>query len=193
MSQPAPIIVVSGLPRSGTSLMMKMLEAAGLELLVDDVRQADEDNPKGYYELEAVKQMKTGATDWLAGASGKAVKIVVPLLRHLPESYTYKVLFMRRAMPEVLASQKKMLERRGKETDAVSDEMLAKIFEKQLVGTQKWMRASSNIEVLEVAFTDLLAGSSQAFSSIAELLEMDLDLTAMQRVVDPQLYRQRAN
>src|SRR4026209_2745330 len=92
-----PIVVVSGLPRSGTSMMMQMLQAGGLEILTDAVRTPDGSNPKGYFEFEAVKDLDKGqAPAWLAGARGKAVKIVSSLVRWLPESNDYQVIFMQR-------------------------------------------------------------------------------------------------
>jgi len=115
------IIIVSGLPRSGTSLMMKMLEAGGLSPFTDNIRKADEDNPKGYYEFERVKQLTKADSAWLADAQGKVIKIISAFLQHLPSIYVYRILFMQRAMPEILASQKKMLINRREDTDTASD------------------------------------------------------------------------
>src|SRR5512141_2581353 len=91
-------IIVSGLPRSGTSMMMKMLAEGGLTIITDQIRNADEDNPNGYYEFEPVKQLADGQFDWLAGANGKVVKIISALLEYLPRDYHYKVIFMERAI-----------------------------------------------------------------------------------------------
>ena len=110
-----PIVVVSGLPRSGTSMMMKMLEAGGIPPVTDELRTADDDNPKGYYEFERVKQMDKGDTAWVADAQGKVVKVISALLKHLPSSHNYQVIFLRRHMSEILASQRKMLIRRGED------------------------------------------------------------------------------
>ena len=107
------VIIVSGLPRSGTSMMMKMLEAGGLKILTDNLREADANNPKGYYEFERVKQMKDGNLAWLPDAVGKVVKIVTGLIIYLPSDYKYKIIFMKRDLNEVLSSQKKMLGRLG--------------------------------------------------------------------------------
>jgi len=114
------ILIVSGLPRSGTSMMMKMLEAGGMAVLTDNIRTADQDNPRGYYEFERVKQIEHD-TAWLPEAQGKAVKMIAGLLKHLPADYVYKIIFMQRDMDEVLASQRQMLVRRGKPTDCASD------------------------------------------------------------------------
>ena len=116
------VTVVSGLPRSGTSMMMKMIEAGGIAPLTDKIRRADDDNPKGYFEFERVKKMPDGDTAWVEDAQGKAVKVIAALLEYLPQEYTYKVLFMRRSMDEILASQKQMLIRSEKPTDEISDE-----------------------------------------------------------------------
>jgi hypothetical protein len=112
------VVVVSGLPRSGTSLMMQMLEAGGITVLTDGIREPDEDNPRGYYEFERVKALPKGDYEWLESARGKAVKVVSALLEYLPPEYNYKVIFMHRRMEEILASQRKMLIRRGKNPEA---------------------------------------------------------------------------
>ena len=103
------IIVVSGLPRSGTSMMMKMLAEGGLPILTDALREADDDNPNGYYEFELVKKLPDGQNKWLADANHKVVKIISALLEHLPTNYRYKIIFMEREPSEILASQQKML------------------------------------------------------------------------------------
>src|SRR6266704_120595 len=125
------ITIVSGLPRSGTSLMMQMLSAGGMPILTDGVRAADEDNPRGYLEFEAVKRTKEDST-WVAGASGKAVKMVYLLLHDLPAGNEYSVILMRRDIREVIASQRAMLARLGKQGADVTDERMAAIFEEQM-------------------------------------------------------------
>jgi hypothetical protein len=139
------ITVVSGLPRSGTSLMMKMLEAGGMELLIDNIRQPDQDNPKGYYEFEHVKQLNKGDFEWLADAQGKVVKIIATLLPYLPDTYEYRILFLRRKMSEILASQRKMLIRRGADSDKISDEQMSQVFEKHLQNVEEWISKQANI------------------------------------------------
>ena len=108
------VIVVSGLPLLGTSMMMKMLIAGGLPALTDGLRVADENNPKGYFELEQVKQLPEGDTGWVQTARGKAVKVISYLLESLPGEVSYRVIFMQRDLDEVLLSQKRMLDRDGK-------------------------------------------------------------------------------
>src|SRR5262245_6505245 len=109
-----PVAVVSGLPRSGTSMMMKMLEAGGLTPYTDGERSADIDNPEGYYEFERVKDLERDPDkSWVRGARGKALKVISFLLRHLPGENRYRIVYMRRHLDEVLKSQDKMLDRLG--------------------------------------------------------------------------------
>lgn len=186
------VTVVSGLPRSGTSMLMRALEAGGLTVVTDAQRAADEDNPKGYYELERVKQLDKGDTAWIADAQGKVVKVISALLEHLPPGHHYRVLFMQRAMPEVLASQRKMLERRGESTDRVSDEELARLFAKHLQTVEAWLRSQPNFQVLVVDYNRMLADPLPWVRQINQFLDGRLDEQRMAAVVDPALYRNRA-
>lgn len=191
-ASPHPIIIVSGLPRSGTSMMMRMLEQGGLPVLTDGIREANEDNPRGYYEFERVKKLPEGDVAWLPEAQGKVVKIIAALLMHLPETYTYKVLFMRRNMDEILASQKRMLVRRGEDAKSVSDDEMAGLFEKHLAQIYAWMDRQSNLAYLDVDYNAMLANPAPIVAEIQDFLKRDLDFEAMVAVVDPDLYRQRA-
>ena len=185
------ITIVSGLPRSGTSMMMKMLEAGGMEVLTDQIRVADEDNPQGYYEFEPVKQIETDKT-WLPAAQGKAVKMVAALLKHLPAGYSYKVILMQRRMQEVLASQKQMLRRRGEPTDRISDDQMAELFARHLERVKAWLAQQPNIELLHVHYDQVLADPYRQAAEINRFLGGWLDVERMAAVVDPALYRQRA-
>lgn len=185
-----PIIVVSGLPRSGTSMMMRMLEAGGVSVLTDRIRQADDDNPKGYYEFERVKQIAQD-TSWLAGAQGRAVKIISALLPQLPPTYTYKIVFMQREMQEILDSQRRMLLHRGEPTDKVDDRELALLFEKHLGHIQAWLAQQPNISVLYVSYNAVLEDPIRHARQIADFLGLRLDIDRMARAVDHSLYRQR--
>ncbi len=187
-----PVIIVSGLPRSGTSMMMKMLEAGGAALVIDGLRTADEDNPKGYYEFERVKQLDKGDSAWVAEARGKAVKVISALLEHLPSDYEYKVLFMNRKMPEVLASQRKMLARRG-ETSDISDEKLAALLHKHVRQVKQWLAQQPNFAVLELDYNAMLRDPAPYARRVNDFLGGDLDVQAMIQVVDPALYRNRAS
>jgi hypothetical protein len=184
------ITVVSGLPRSGTSMLMKMLEAGGLEPLTDGVRSADEDNPKGYYEFERVKQLADDRS-WLSQAQGRAVKIISALLQHLPGNFSYSVIFLRRKLAQVLASQREMLIRRGEPTDAVSDERMAGLFRAHLRKVENWMETQPNVRVLYVDYNEILKEPLEQARRIDRFLGNALDVARMARVVDRSLYRQR--
>jgi hypothetical protein len=185
------ITIVSGLPRSGTSMMMKMLEAGGLPSLTDNLRTADVDNPKGYYEFERVKKMPDGDTTWVKDAQGKTVKVISALLEHLPDDYSYRVLFMQRKMEEILASQTKMLVRSGKPTDKVSDEKLAEMYAKHLTKVKSWMAEQVNFSVLYLDYNAILADPTTSSAQINNFLDHSLDEQKMAAIVDPDLYRQR--
>lgn len=185
-----PIYVVSGLPRSGTSMMMKMLEAGGLEPVTDHIRTADEDNPKGYYELEAVKQTAQDPS-WVEGARGKVVKVISQLLRDLPAGERYKVVFMRRNLDEVLKSQQTMLERRD-EVDDASDEAMKSTFAAHVEEVEAWMRQAEHVDVLFVSYNRMHGDAAKQIARIAGFLGCELDTGKMAEVVDPSLYRQRA-
>ncbi|MFQ6115501.1 MAG: sulfotransferase domain-containing protein [bacterium] len=184
------ITIVSGLPRSGTSMLMKMLEAGGMEILTDNIRTADEDNPKGYYEFEKVKELEKDKS-WLEGAKGKAVKIISALLGHLPPNYTYKIIFVRRKMDEVLASQRQMLIRRGQPTDEVSDEKMKSMFLKHVQQVEDWLAKQPNIEVLYINYNEILAQPEPHSEKISQFLGNILNTRNMVSVVDKNLHRQR--
>ena len=183
------VTIVSGLPRSGTSMMMAMLQAGGLEVLTDEVRKADEDNPRGYFEFERVKQVKEDRS-WLPGALGKVVKMISALLDKLPSDHHYKVVFMERNIDEVLASQNQMLVRRGEPTDAVDDEMRM-LFRKHLRQIGEWLEEQSNFDVLYVSYNDTLQRPRENVEKINGFLGGSLDVDQMVAVVDRKLYRQR--
>ena len=185
------VTIVSGLPRSGTSMMMKMLEAGGMVPVTDNIRTPDEDNPKGYYEFERVKKLPDGDTAWLPDAQGKVVKIISALLQHLPPDYFYRVIFMRRALPEILASQRKMLIRRNENPEKVSDDQLAKLYEKHLLEVFEWMNAQGNVSVLYLDYNLLIKDPESHLDQINEFLGGGLDVDAMGNIIDPRLYRQR--
>jgi hypothetical protein len=184
------ITVVSGLPRSGTSMMMRMLEASGVPVLTDEKREADEDNLRGYYEDERVKQLRDDSS-WITEAEGKAVKVISYLLRHLPEGHSYKVIFMERRIPEVLASQRKMMRRRGEAVEEVPDDVMAGIFERHLAETEEWLAEQPHIEAIHVSYNETLRDPEPTAERVAAFLGGGLDVGKMTQVVDPRLYRQR--
>lgn len=191
-SKEKPVVyVVSGLPRSGTSMMMKMLEAGGIPPMIDEIREADGDNPKGYYEFERVKQLDKGDTSWVAEAVEKVVKVISALLKNLPSDYQYKVIFVRRNMDEILASQRKMLVNRGEASDKMNDEQMAGLFEKHLAATDNWLQAQDNFQVLNVHYGDILADPMTQAQKINVFIGGQLDVMTMAGQVDPELYRNK--
>lgn len=185
------ITIVSGLPRSGTSLMMKMLESGGINPLTDRQRAADADNPNGYYEFERVKQLPQGDHAWLAEAEGKAVKIIAAFLPQLPVGREYRVVFMQRDLREILASQKKMLEHRGAQQQ-IGDEALIGLFEKHLRQVEKWFQTQSNVARMEVNYNELMRDPAPIVDRLRLFLDLEPDSSNMLGVINPTLYRQRA-
>jgi hypothetical protein len=186
-----PIVVVSGLPRSGTSMAMKMLEAGGLRVITDGLRAADEDNPRGYYEDERVKDLHQVADKgWLRSARGRAIKVISFLLKSLPSDNNYKVLFVHRDLREIVASQNKMLARRGEANDTPDDRAVA-LLEEQLRDARFFWRRP-HFEVLELNYQETLASPRPQALRIAQFLGEPLDVDRMAAVVDAQLYRNRA-
>lgn len=186
------ITVVSGLPRSGTSMMMKMLEAGGIAPLTDALRTADRDNPEGYYEFERVKQLDKGDIAWLPDAEGKVVKVISALLKHLPTGYDYRVIFMRRRIEEVLTSQKKMLIHRGEATDAVSDEELTQLYRKHVAHVDAWLNSQPNVKLLNVNYNTMVKNPETELPAILAFFDNKLDQDKMLQIVNPDLYRNRA-
>ena len=187
--EPQTIVVVSGLPRSGTSMMMRMLEAGGLAPLTDHVRSADEDNPRGYYEFEPVKDLPRDSS-WVAQAHGKAVKVISALLRHLPPDQSYKVLFMHREMGDVLASQKQMLVRRGK-GERADDDRMAALFRKHLSDVEAVIGASTSFDVMYVRYEDVVRDPCGQAAAVNEFVGGGLDTRGMADIVEPDLHRQQ--
>lgn len=184
------VTVVSGLPRSGTSLMMAMLEAGGIPALTDGVRSADEDNRKGYYEYEPVKALRRDAS-WVGRARGKAVKVIHALLDALPEGIEYRVVFMRRDLAEVVASQGVMLARSGRKGGRITEAQLRDLYEREYAKAERWLESRPNMRVLFVDYNELVRDPESGASRIARFFGKPLDAQAMARVVDPSLYRQR--
>ena len=186
-----PIVIVSGLPRSGTSMAMKMLEAGGLGVVTDGLRTADEDNPKGYYEDERVKDLyQPGDKTWLRESRGKVIKIISFLLKSLPDDNNYKVLFMHRSLREIVASQNKMLARRAEKNDTPDDRAVA-LLEEQVRDARFFLRRPQ-FDVLELNYRETLDSPRPLALRMAEFVGGALDVEKMTQVVDVQLYRNRS-
>jgi hypothetical protein len=184
------ITVVSGLPRSGTSMMMQMLAAGGLAVLTDGQRAADVDNPRGYYEYEAVKALERDAS-WLEAARGKAVKIVSALLVHLPDGFDYRVIFMRRPMAEILASQNAMLDRLGHAGPRGDDRRLGELFARHLGDVDAMLERRTRIARLDVDYRSVIDAPLRVAEAVSAFLGGDLDPACMAAAVAPELSRRR--
>jgi hypothetical protein len=192
-----PIIIVSGLPRSGTSMMMKMLAAGGVALVTDGIRSADDSNPEGYFELEAVKTLDKPATRgdlrWLVEARGRAIKILSPLLTWLPDAHNYRVIFMQRPLDEVIASQDVMLARAGARTDVATPERVREEFEAHLREVRGLLARRACFETLFIDYPDIIANPAATAASIARFVKLSpAAAEAMAAAVNVRLYRQRA-
>jgi LPS sulfotransferase NodH len=183
------ITIVSGLPRSGTSLMMQMLAAGGMTLLTDFERQPDVDNPRGYCEWEPAKKLPK-EPQLIAEAEGKAVKVISQLLLAIPQGHEYKVIFMERPLPEVLASQDEMLRRRGK-TDSVPHDAMTNAFMEHFRAVNAWFKKRPDVAKLPIAYNKVLQDPTAIAEAIKDFLKLDLNLEAMVAQVDPSLYRNR--
>src|SRR5450631_3309380 len=150
------ITIVSGLPRSGTSLMMQMLVAGGMYVLSDGERGADTDNPRGYLEWERVKQLPNDPS-CIAEGEGKVVKVISRLLLSLPAGHDYRIIFMKRPLPEVLASQDQMLRRRGPYKEGANPAAISAAFEKHLREVYAWMEGKHYVKALRVQYHDVLS------------------------------------
>ena len=185
------ITIVSGLPRSGTSLMMQVLAAGGMPVLTDGERQADADNPRGYFEWERIKLLPQ-QPDCIAEAEGKAVKIISQLLFALPAGREYRVIFMQRPLTEVVASQAEMIRRRGTIGAALPPAALIAGLGAHLNQINAWLKDKPNISVHRVEHQAVLRGPLRVAESIQQFLKCPLDVVAMSQQVDTSLYRQRS-
>jgi len=185
------VTVVSGAPRSGTSAMMQMLGAGGMDLLVDGVRRADRDNPRGYFELEAARRL--AADDgWVERAVGRAVKLVHALVPRLPRGPEYRIVLMRRDWREVLASQRAMLERGGAAPPEPREERIAEIFAAQLERLERWAAGRPEVALLSIDYHALVRDSVRTAARVSQFLGGGLDVEDMAAAVLPSLWRQRA-
>ena len=185
------VTIVSGLPRSGTSLMMQMLAAGGMPVVSDGLRTPDADNPRGYFELEAVKKLKANSA-WVTDARGHAVKVISMLLCELPADCEYRVIFMLRDMGEILSSQREMLKHRGTAGDATGDAAMRLHFESHLKKVCKWLVKRKNFRVHFCEYQRLLREAAMEVRGVADFLGGSLDEPAMVRTIDPALHRNRA-
>ncbi|MFZ0770907.1 MAG: sulfotransferase domain-containing protein [Candidatus Sulfotelmatobacter sp.] len=185
------ITIVSGLPRSGTSLMMQMLAAGGMPVLSDGERQPDADNPRGYLEWERIKQLPKDPA-CIAEAEGKVVKVISLLLLSLPEDHEYRVIFMERPLPEVLASQEVMMRHRGTVRPGADTSFMAGSFEKNLRAVNAWLDSKAYVKTLRIPYHEVLRNAETVAQELTQFLGISLDVEAMTRQVDATLYRNRS-
>ena len=185
------ITIVSGLPRSGTSLMMQMLVAGGMTPLADGERKADSDNPRGYLEWERIKMLPNDP-DCIAEAEGKVVKVISRLLLALPAGHEYCVIFMQRPLAEVLASQDEMMRRRGTYKESANPAAISAAFQKHLNEVHFWLDSKPYVKSIQISYHDALSQPEQVSRQIAEFLGLPLDMQAMSQQVDSSLYRNRS-
>lgn len=183
------IIIVSGLPRSGTSLIMQMLQAGGVPLLTDNVRKPDRANPRGYFEHDAVKELQNNP-ELMERASGKAIKVISHLLQHLPSDYSYKVIFINRNIDEVLDSQEKMLAHLNK-SEGASREHFKDIYLKHLNEVRTRLANRPNTDALSLQYDEIITHPADTAEEIKAFLGKNLDVLQMQKIVEPELYRNR--
>jgi hypothetical protein len=184
------ITIVSGLPRSGTSLMMQMLAAGGMSALSDGERKADTDNPKGYLEWERIKQLPKDPT-LISEAEGKVVKVISQLILSLPDGHEYKIVFMQRPMPEVLKSQDEMLKRRGTYEPGGNMAAMEQLFQRHLIEVNRWLAVKQNTKVLRIHYHRVLREPQAVAEEVAGFIGVPLDIAAMTAQVDGSLYRNR--
>lgn len=184
------ITIVSGLPRSGTSLMMQMLDAGGLPVLSDGERKADTDNPKGYLEWERVKQLPKDPS-LIEEAEGKVVKVISHLIVSLPMNHDYRIVFMQRPLPEVLKSQDEMLRRRGNADSITDNSAFEEAFQRHLIEVNQWLVGKPNVQVMRVHYHRILREPKAVAEEVAAFLKVPLDIAAMAGQVDGSLYRNR--
>ena len=186
------IVVVSGLPRSGTSMMMSMLNAGGLEVLIDGIREPDVDNPKGYFEDERVKDLeKMTDKSWVKDARGKVLKVISFLLKDLPAENAYRIVFMRRDLDEIMVSQNKMIAHREAE-DSTDDETMKELYRSDIARARVLKQRNRHIDMIEVHYRDVIKDPSAVASRVNAFTGGHLDVAAMVKVVDAKLYRNKS-
>lgn len=184
------VTIVTGLPRSGTSMMMQMLHKGGVDILSDEQRKADESNPRGYFEYADVMRLHS-SNDWLTDGVDKCVKVIAQLIQHLPENLDYRIIFMQRDMDEVLASQSRMLDRLNAAQQS-EDETLRKAYNVQLNQLDRWLNARDNIDLLYVDYDQVILDPETTASALSQFNHKTMDIPAMCTAVDPALYREKA-
>lgn len=184
------VFIVSGLPRSGTSMMMRILKMGGMPIATDLKREADEDNPRGYFEVERVRKLKDDSS-WVPEMRGTCLKVVSTLLYYLPQNVEYKIIFMLRNIDEIILSQRKMLTRMGEDANPAADRQIKRLFEKHIPDIKSWLLNRSQFKVLYLDYRTVVESPGDEIYKIPEFLDMDLNIDAMTTAIEPSLYRNR--
>lgn len=187
------IIIVSGLPRSGTSMMMNILNSGGVPALIDNIRKSDKDNPKGYWEFESVKNLINGEYSWLDQSKGKCVKVISYLLTYLPENYSYKVIFLERDLSEILKSQQIMMTQNQNMISNQDDEKISTIFKKHLESAKDFLQSNRQFETYYANYNKILDSPKKEIEKLNQFLNGRLDASKTMDVIDRTLYRNRLN
>jgi len=193
------VTIVSGLPRSGTSMMMQMLKKGGQDLLTDGIRTADEDNPRGYHEFERLKKIDQDVS-WLSDANGRAVKMVSTLVRNLPDGHRYKIIFMRRDLKELIRSQEKMLKRLKTQGAEIGADKMERLYTRHLQEVYRWLRSKPDSDVLYMDFAKVIESPLEEARRVVEFLGQtssaeaaEAMAQAMAEAVDRSLYRNKVS
>lgn len=190
--QGEPIVIVSGLPRSGTSMLMRMLEAGGVPIMTDAEREADIDNPNGYFEYERVKDLeKETDKSYVRAGRGQALKVISFLIKDLPDDNDYRVVFMRRDLDEVITSQNKMIDRLGTQDTEADREAMKEAYRNDIVRTRLLCRNRPNFELMEVHYKQTVETPERTAAEVNTFLGGQLDEAAMRAAVDASLYRNK--
>ena len=180
------IVIVSGLPRSGTSVMMQMMDKGGLDVLTDGNRKSDDSNPKGYFEYDPVMSLHKDNT-WLDKAQNKSLKVVAPLLKFLDPKFRYKVIFMNRDLTEVVKSQQKMI---GKNPDVLPINLF-EAYKKHLRQVEIWKEREPGVELIYVDYKDVINNTKKVVDKVVSFIGVDMNKNEMENCVDKSLYRNK--
>jgi hypothetical protein len=175
-------------------MLMKMLEAGGIKIMTDSERTADIDNPKGYFEYERIKDLeKETDKSYVREGRGKALKVISFLIKDLPDDNDYRVIFMRRDLDEVLASQNKMIDRLDSTDTSASGEAMKEAYRNDIVRTRLLCKQRPNFEHIEIHYKPTVEQPTDTARRVNEFLDGRLDEVAMRAAVDGSLYRNRGS
>ncbi len=181
--------IVSGLERSGTSMLMQILHAGGVPLAFDNsTRPPDESNPKGYFELEGGKIINKLMEETFSFEEfkGQFIKITAYGLKFLPAGH-YRVIYSERNIEEIMDSMEKMARIKDAKRSDTRD-----VFVKLNKMIKDLILNREDTDVLVVNYNQILANPKDSIQEIHEFLDSsDFNLEQMVSCVDQKLYRKR--